>query len=64
VQVAAPASELNVPGAHGFASSVPVEQNVPASHKTQSSLLVITSRSGLVRVPAGQGSGADDSAAQ
>ena len=38
-----PGWSLNVPGSHGMASTDPVGQNVPASHTTQSSTLVITS---------------------
>ena len=55
---------VNVPGSHSVSTSAPVGQKLPAEHTMQSTALVITSRTGLVRRPAGHGSGADDPAAQ
>eukprot|EP00961_Rhodomonas_salina_P246465 3330305-Rhodomonas_salina.2 len=59
VQLCDAGSALKEPGAQGVAAAAPVGQKLPGSQITHSSALVIETRSGFVRRPAGHGSGTE-----
>eukprot|EP00961_Rhodomonas_salina_P238691 3225495-Rhodomonas_salina.4 len=59
-----PSIAPKLPGAHSVSLFDPVGQKVPARQLEQSWGLVITGRNGLVRRPAGHGSGAEDPSVQ